>query len=169
MRPIVRTFALMVWCCGGALVAAGAQRDIASGPVAAAAAAAGATGVAQGEAWPCFLLRGGPQFTAALERDLDTSRQRLLAMVGGDAESDAKLCPAAARALADFRRDLTTLFDATISKERVLDRLRPRWTRRWTAAQCEEVAALAKSAKADTLMPAADPRAAASAATATSS
>jgi hypothetical protein len=162
MRPIARTFALTVWCCGGALVAAGAQRDITSGPVAAAAAAA-ATGVAQDEAWPCFLLREGPQFTAALERDIASSRQRLLAMVGGDAESEDKLCPAAARALADFRRDLTTLFDATISKERVLDRLRTQWTRRWQAAQCEEVSALAKSANADTLLSAADPRASAAA------
>jgi hypothetical protein len=102
--------------------------------------------------WPCFLLRDGAQFTASLEHDVDTSRQRLLTKVLGDLERDATVCPAMATALANFRRDLTSLFDETISKQRVLDRLRPRWTKRWSAAQCAEVEAVAKSANVDTLM-----------------
>src|SRR5689334_14260334 len=83
--------------------------------------------------YPCFLVQQGPLFVAALEHDLDTSRQRMIDKIVGDAASDSEKgnCPAATRAFADFRRDLIAAFDATTSKARVLARLRPVWQKRW--------------------------------------
>jgi hypothetical protein len=73
----------------------------------------------------------------------------MLQKILGTFETDAAICPAAARAVADFRRDLSAAFDATMSKQRLLDRARPRWTRNWSAAQCAEVAELRKSVPVD--------------------
>jgi hypothetical protein len=125
MRPLVALLVLIAWCC-------------AAGPVAAA-----------DDDWPCFFGQEGHRFAAALARDVETSRQRMLQKLLGDLDTLAASCPAVTGVLADFRRDLTSAFDEALSKERVLDRLRPRWTRSWNAAQCAEVAALVKPAKVD--------------------
>jgi hypothetical protein len=100
--------------------------------------------------WPCFLQADGPRFVAALTHDLETSRQAVLDKLLGDLQrpDKASTCPAFDRAIASLRQDVTTLYDETISAPRVLDRLRPHWTKRWNAAQCAEVAALIKSATA---------------------
>jgi hypothetical protein len=104
---------------------------------------------AEKQDWPCFLSRDdAARFTKGLEGDLAASRQRLVDKFLKDVGDSADSCPAAARVLADFRRDLTTLFEATFSKEIVIERLRPRWTKSWGAAQCQEVAALTASASA---------------------
>lgn len=113
--------------------------------------------VAADDDWPCFFGPEGPRFTAALERDIETSRQGMLQKLLGDLDTLAGSCSPAATVLADFRRELTSAFDEALSRERVLDRLRPRWTRNWNAAQCAEVTALMKPAKADASTAAATP------------
>jgi hypothetical protein len=100
--------------------------------------------------WPCFLQAEGPRFLAALTHDLETSRQEMLDKLLGDLQrpDKAAACPAFDRAIAWLQHDVTTLYDETISAPRMLDRLRPHWTRHWNATQCAEVAALLKSAAA---------------------
>jgi len=100
--------------------------------------------------WPCFLQAEGPRFLAALTHDLETSRQAVLDKLLGDLQRPDKAgaCPAFDRAIASLQHDVTTLFDETISAPRMLERLRPHWTKHWNAAQCAEVAALIKSAAA---------------------
>jgi hypothetical protein len=97
--------------------------------------------------WPCFLQAEGPRFLAALTHDIETSRQDVLDKLLGDLQrpDKAAVCPAFERAIALLQHDVTTLFDETISAPRMLDRLRPRWTKHWNTAQCAQVAALLKS------------------------
>src|SRR5262245_9551537 len=103
---------------------------------------------ADNDDWPCFLQAEGPRFLAALTHDLETSRQAVLDKLLGDLQRPDKAasCPAFDRAIASLQHDVTTLYDETISAPRMLERLRPRWTKRWNAAQCAEVSALIKSA-----------------------
>lgn len=103
---------------------------------------------ADAQEWPCFLSREeAALFSKGLAHDLETSRQRLIEKRLGSLEVPADSCPSAARARAGFERELTTLFDATISSDRVMARLRARWADRWNRAQCEAFAA-ARAARA---------------------
>src|SRR5262249_15759760 len=77
--------------------------------------------------WPCFLQQDGPRFVAGLDRDFAMMRQGLVDKILGDLHANDLQCPDFDRAYALFRHDVTSLFDGTISKEIVLDRLRRRW------------------------------------------
>lgn len=100
--------------------------------------------------WPCFLSKeDAARLSQGLENDLGASRQRLIDKVLGDLPASAGSCPAAARSLATFRQDLTSVFDEAISKERVMARLRVRWSKRSGATDCQKSAKRTKETLED--------------------